>query len=116
MDELMSAITTHVLDLTRGLPAGGVRVDLRQRQGERWSPMAHGATDTDGRVRDLLSSEQPPIGVYRLRFFTGDYFSSLGITALHPFIDVVFEVRGSQTHYHIPLLVTPHGYSTYRGS
>jgi 5-hydroxyisourate hydrolase len=113
----VSAITTHVLDLTRGLPAQGVRVELELRQGNDWLALASGATDSDGRLRNLLPQNSPlDPGTYRLRFFTGEYFSRSGISPLHPFIEIVFDVRDANAHYHIPLLVTPHAYSTYRGS
>jgi 5-hydroxyisourate hydrolase len=109
----MSKITTHVLDLGRGLPARGVQVELERKQGDAWLAVAASATDDDGRVRDLLPVEA---GVYRLRFHTGEYFARGGVTALHPVVEIVFEVRDIALHYHIPLLVTPHAYSTYRGS
>lgn len=113
----MSGVTTHVLDITRGLPAQGVRIELEQKQGELWLAVGSGVTDGDGRLRDLLPSEFILCpGIYRLRFLTGEYFSRLGITALHPFIEIVFDARDEGAHYHIPLLVAPHAYSTYRGS
>jgi 5-hydroxyisourate hydrolase len=117
MVEPMSAITTHVLDITRGLPAQGVRIELEHKQGEQWLTLGSGATDGDGRLRDLLAPESSlRAGTYRLRFLTGTYFSRLGIAALHPFIEIVFDARDESAHYHIPLLVSPHAYSTYRGS
>jgi 5-hydroxyisourate hydrolase len=113
----MSAITTHVLDLTRGLPAQGVRVELEQKQGNDWLTLASGATDDAGRLRNLLPQNSPlDPGTYRLRFFTGEYFSRSGISPLHPLIEIVFNVSDVNAHYHIPLLVAPHAYSTYRGS
>lgn len=113
----MSAITTHVLDITRGLPAQGVRVELERKQGEQWLALGSGVTDSDGRLCDLLPRESAlRLGLYRLRFQTGEYFSRLGIAALHPLIEIVFDARDEGAHYHVPLLVTPHAYSTYRGS
>lgn len=113
----MSTITTHVLDITRGLPAQGVRIELERKQGEQWLALGSGVTDDDGRLRDLLAPESPMRpGLYRLRFLTGEYYSRLGITALHPFIEIVFDVHDEGAHYHIPLLLSPHAYSTYRGS
>jgi len=112
----MSAITTHVLDITRGLPAQGVRIELERQQDEQWLALSSGVTDGDGRLRDLLARESLRTGLYRLRFLTGEYFSRLGIAALHPFIEIVFDVRDKGAHYHIPLLLSPHAYSTYRGS
>lgn len=113
----MSAVTTHVLDIARGLPAQGVRIELEQKQGEKWLALGSGITEGDGRLRDLLPVESPlRPGLYRLRFLTGEYFSRLGIAALHPFVEIVFDARDEGAHFHIPLLVTPHAYSTYRGS
>jgi len=113
----MSTVTTHVLDTMRGLPAEGVRIELEQKQGEGWLTVAFGVTDNDGRLRNLLSQGSSlRSGTYRLRFLTGEYFSSFGLAALHPFVEIVFEISDEASHYHIPLLVTPHAYSTYRGS
>ena len=113
----MSAITTHVLDITRGLPAEGVRIELERKQDEQWLALGSGVTDGNGRLSDLLPRESTlRPALYRLRFLTGEYFSRLGITALHPFIEIVFDARDEGGHYHVPLLVTPHAYSTYRGS
>jgi 5-hydroxyisourate hydrolase len=113
----MSTITTHVLDITRGLPAPGVRIELEQKREDQWLALASGVTDSDGRLRDLLPGKSPlHPGIYRLRFFSGEYFSASGTIALHPFVDIVFEAREPNAHYHIPLLITPHAYSTYRGS
>ena len=113
----MSAITTHVLDITRGLPAQGVRIELEQKQGGEWLALGSGVTNSDGRLSDLLPRESTlRPGLYRLRFLTGEYFSRFGIAALHPFIEIVFDARDEGANYHIPLLLSPHAYSTYRGS
>ena len=114
----MSAITTHVLDTSRGCPAAGVRVALEQIDAnERWQVVGHGVTDGNGRLRTLLSeSIQPMPGVYRLSFDTRAYFDALGIRSLFPHVVVTFEVSEDGGHYHVPLLVSPFGYTTYRGS
>jgi len=114
----MSAITTHVLDLSRGRPASGVPVvlDLQLKGGE-WQNLGRGITDADGRLRDLLPAGHALApGLYRLSFDAGSYFRSAGVECFHPSIPIVFEVRVSTEHYHIPLLISPFGYSTYRGS
>jgi 5-hydroxyisourate hydrolase len=117
MVEAMSAITTHVLDLMRGSPAQAVRIELEQKQGDKWLALTSGVTDNDGRLRELLPPQAPlHPGTYRLRFHTAEYFARSGIAALHPLVEIVFDVRDQSAHYHIPLLVTPHAYSTYRGS
>ncbi len=74
-------------------------------------------TDGDGRIADLLPKDEAlQSGFYRLRFGTSAYFRSKGVESFHPFIDIAFQVRNTEEHYHVPLLITPHGYSTYRGS
>lgn len=107
----MSAITTHVLDTARGRPAAGVAVTL-ERAG---APIAHGRTDADGRLRDLLPAEAPlETGVYRLVFDTAGYFAAQ--ETFYPEVVVTFRVRDAAEHHHVPLLLSPFGYSTYRGS
>ena len=113
----MSAITTHVLDTARGCPASGIRVELEQVDpAGRWKPIAHGATDADGRLRTLLPAGTPTVpGAYRLIFETGPYFDAQNIVAFYPHVIVTFIV-GTDAHYHVPLLLSPFGYSTYRGT
>jgi 5-hydroxyisourate hydrolase len=113
----MSAITTHVLDTSRGCPAAGVFVVLERRTDSSWLKLGDGATDADGRCRDLLEPTTPLVaGTYRLTFQTGDYFRAHGATVFYPEVQVTFEVRDSAQHYHVPLLLGPFGYTTYRGS
>ncbi|HEX9705267.1 MAG TPA: hydroxyisourate hydrolase [Gemmatimonadales bacterium] len=112
----MSKISTHVLDTARGLPAAGVAVSLAVRTGEGWTEIAAAPTDADGRVTNLLPGNTKHfVGTYRLRFEIGDYFAAHGVTAFYPFVEVVFAVREDRPH-HVPLLVSPFSYSTYRGS
>ena len=114
----MSPITTHVLDTSRGRPAAGVAVTLELLEPEAsWRQLGWGETDADGRLRDLLPEEHAPApGVYRLTFETGAYFAARGVESFYPVAVVVFEVRAAGEHYHVPLLLNPFGYSTYRGS
>ncbi|HMO50186.1 MAG TPA: hydroxyisourate hydrolase [Kiritimatiellia bacterium] len=113
-----SPITTHVLDTALGQPAAGVPVRLfvEASSGE-WTQLSAGTTNADGRVADLLPSDhdlQP--GRYRMHFNTEAYFSAVKIAGFYPYADIVFEIRDTSAHYHIPLLLSPYGYSTYRGS
>ncbi|HLM67674.1 MAG TPA: hydroxyisourate hydrolase [Longimicrobium sp.] len=109
----MSAITTHVLDTARGRPAAGVPVRLEQAG----TVLGSGATDADGRLRDLLPPDAPLApGVYRLVFDTGAYFRGAGTEAFYPQVSIDFQVRDGAQHFHVPLLLSPFGYSTYRGS
>ena len=113
----MSRITTHVLDIAHGEPARNVTVRLEQDKDGGWLMLAERRTDADGRVRDLLAAEtQPAAGRYRITFGTGEYFRGRGADCFHPEVSVVFEIARPDQHYHVPLLVSPFGYSTYRGS
>jgi 5-hydroxyisourate hydrolase len=105
----VSGITTHVLDTSRGGPAAGVPVVLERAVDSGWQPVGRGNTDADGRVSDLLETP-PEAGRYRLIFDTGAY------SRFYPEVTVTFVVEHGQGHYHVPLLLSPFGYSTYRGS
>ena len=114
----MSGITTHVLDLSLGQPARDVGVKLELLTKDRgWIPLADRMTDDDGRVKDLLwAGAKVDPGRYRLTFATGPYFAARGQECFHPEVAVTFEVRDGAQHHHVPLLLSPFGYSTYRGS
>jgi len=113
----MTAITTHVLDTSRGRPAIGVEVILQIRLGHEWKQLGAGLTDTNGRC-NTLTAESRPIepGTYRLLFSIGPYYHRQHVETFYSGIPIVFEVLHPETHYHIPLLISPFGYSTYRGS
>lgn len=112
---MTSPITTHVLDIARGRPASGVPVVLCIRDGAGWRELGRGATDDDGRLRTLVAG---PIeaATYRIEFDTGAYFEAHGTHGFYPEVSIVFVVRDASSHYHVPLLLSPYGYSTYRGS
>lgn len=112
----MSQITTHILDTTLGKPAAGVTIILSAQDGETWHELARGETNSDGRIKDLLPADRilAP-GTYKLKFLTGAYFERAGSTGFYPFVEICFHVVDS-THYHVPLLLNPFGYATYRGS
>lgn len=126
----MSTLSTHVLDIALGRPAAGVGVRL-ERVGDGAEPVAIAdpgpaavarieaiavaSTDADGRVGDLAATDLPS-GRYRLVFATGDYFTGTGRDAFHPQVSVEFHIADPDQHYHVPLLVSPYGYTTYRGS
>ena len=109
----MSGITTHVLDTSRGRPAAGVKVTLERQEANHWIIIGHGETDRDGRCRTLLD-EPLAQGTFRLTFGTGSYFGETH--TFFPEVTITFEVSDETQHYHVPLLVSPYGYSTYRGS
>lgn len=115
----MSGLTTHILDQAVGRPAAGVLVRVSRRDGETVSLLAEFRTDDDGRAR-LIAGEDLAVGGYRLEFSIGEHFTRTGAAVTDPpFLDVVvidFAVSNVEQHYHVPLLVSPYGYSTYRGS
>ena len=113
----MSAITTHVLDTSLGRPAGGVDVTLELLGEGGARELGRGTTDADGRLRTLLPAGAPlAAGTYRITFQTGAYFASHGAAGFYPEVSVSFTVHDGAQHYHVPLLLSPFGYSTYRGS
>jgi 5-hydroxyisourate hydrolase len=115
----VSRITTHVLDTSSGRPAEGVPVVLERADpnGSAWERVARGMTDADGRVRDLVpDGRRLAAGRYRLTFDTGAYFTRTGRQAFFPEVAVVFAIEEGEEHEHVPLLLSPYGYSTYRGS
>jgi len=115
----MSGLTTHILDQAFGKPAAGVVVRVSRRDAAGLAPIAEQRTDADGRAR-LIAGEDLAVGGYRLEFAIGDHFKASGLPAADPpFLDVVvidFSVSNTEQHWHVPLLVSPYGYSTYRGS
>jgi 5-hydroxyisourate hydrolase len=113
----MSGISTHVLDTARGCPAEGIGVLLEQRAATGWQQTGNGTTDADGRVASLLSARTKlQSGEYRLTFDIVPYFHKLSVRAFYPQVAITFYVDDPAQHYHVPLLLSPFGYSTYRGS
>ena len=113
----MSAITTHVLDVARGRPAAGVPVTLESKGGGGWAVVGRGETDADGRLRDLAPADFAlAAGEYRLTFDAGSYFAAAGAEGFYTEVVVSFVVRDAASHHHVPLLLSPYGYTTYRGS
>ncbi len=114
----MSAITSHVLDTARGRPAEGVAVLLERQSPEQgWHTVGKGFTDANGRLHDLLpQGATPDKGTYRLTFDTAAYYAAQNTRGFYPHISVVFVVHDPAEHYHIPLLLSRYGYTTYRGS
>lgn len=113
----MAGLSTHVLDTAHGRPAQGLALRLERRTPQGFSELARGTTDADGRVARLLpDGETLTEGVYRLTFETGAWLDAQGLEGFYPQAAVVFEVADASQHYHVPLLLSPYGYSTYRGS
>ncbi|AQA17711.1 hydroxyisourate hydrolase [Halioglobus japonicus] len=113
----MSQITTHILDTARGCPAAEVAITLCRQEQNTWVIMGEGITNEDGRVADLCPQDLVlPAGTYRMHFATAAYFQRHGQTVFYPWAEVVFNIEEDGAHYHIPLLLSGFGYSTYRGS
>jgi 5-hydroxyisourate hydrolase len=110
-------ISTHVLDTSIGRPAPGVDVRLQRQEGDGWADVGSGTTTEDGRVTTLApANAHLGAGLYRLTFGAGPYFDRRGVHSFYGNISIEFIVRDGSAHYHVPLLVSPFGYSTYRGS
>jgi 5-hydroxyisourate hydrolase len=114
----MKRISTHVLDVARGRPAGDVPVRLERRSASGvWDLVRSARTDADGRCGQLLHDDgHLDAGVYRIVFDTGSYFAGQQVEGLYPVVEVTFHVREGEGQFHIPLLLSPNGYTTYRGS
>lgn len=116
-DADVGGITTHILDTSAGRPAAGVPVRLEMRRGDAWEALGEGTTGDDGRLSDLLQDGQRSgPAVYRMRFDTAAYFAACGVKGFYPEVAIEFEVTDAGEHHHVPLLLSPFGYSTYRGS
>lgn len=114
----MKRVSTHVLDTAKGKPASDVPVRLeRQDSSGKWLPIGSAKTDQNGRCGQLLPEGEPlREGSYRLTFDTASYYSACGIPGLYPVVEVTFQVRDGESQFHIPLLLSANGYTTYRGS
>lgn len=113
---MSSPITTHVLDTALGRPAAGVNIVLERATDEGYEAVGQGTTNEDGRLPDLLIQDDFAPGVYLIHFDTGSYFEKTGRESFYPEVAVLFEIKDAASHYHVPLLISPFGYSTYRGS
>lgn len=110
-------LSVHVLNLETGVPSSGVEVTLEQHVGPNWQMLAQGTTNEQGRIGELFPAGRTfEQGEYRVVFKTGDYYQRVGHETFFPEIPVIFKVRNTDQHYHIPLLLSPYGFSTYRGS
>ena len=115
----MSQITSHVLDTSKGAPASALPITLEFKRGDEWVLVHQALSNADGRVGDFLDPGRVlEVGVYRMNFDTKAYYDGLAESCFYPYVEVVFTIVESQLneHFHIPLLLSPYGYSTYRGS
>jgi 5-hydroxyisourate hydrolase len=113
----MNRISTHILDLGLGKPAEGIAVRLEKQQSPAsWRLICSSETDQDGRCVQLLNDAKLTAGTYRLHFDTATYFAARKVETLYPFVEITFQVRDPDSHFHIPLLLSANGYTTYRGT
>lgn len=112
----MAGITTHVLDTARGGPAPGVAITLELRVGDAWTLIGSGTTDADGRLKTLMGTHALDAATYRLTFETGTYFAARSEPCFYPRVQIEFHITAPDEHYHVPILLSPFGYTTYRGS
>jgi 5-hydroxyisourate hydrolase len=110
------SLSSHVLDAVRGRPARGLRIRWERQHAGQWEPVAEAVTDEDGRVGDWGGHVPTTEGLHRLVFDSGGYFAGQGSKTFYPEVVVVFEVVDADAHHHVPLLLSPYAYSTYRGS
>lgn len=113
-------LSTHILDINSGQPASNVKVELYNLdQNRQWVKISEKFTKKNGRIADFLpyeKTENRSFGVYKLKFYTKDYYISHKVDSFYPFVEVSFELLKDQKHYHIPITLSPFGYSTYKGS
>lgn len=113
---MRSSITTHILDTSTGKPAAGVTVCLEIQDSDGWRLIANKSTDDDGRIADLMAYQTLTAGIYRLTFKTKEYFVATARESFFPKVTIEFEITNLRQHYHVPLLLSPYGFTTYRGS
>ncbi|WP_415325833.1 hydroxyisourate hydrolase [Chryseobacterium sp. MMS23-Vi53] len=110
-------LSSHILDITKGTPAAHISIKLEKynEQSKVWSFVDEKKTDANGRIPDFLPADKNNNGIYKLTYYTSPYFQKNGLESFYPFIEVVFQIRDNN-HYHVPITLSPYGYSTYRGS
>jgi 5-hydroxyisourate hydrolase len=113
---MSSPITTHVLDTSLGKPATGVACVLERFAADNWQSIGNGTTNSDGRITNLIPAGSLTAGRYRLTFAVEEYFEQRKVATFYPSVVIEFMIVEPQQHYHVPLLISPFGYSTYRGS
>ncbi|KAG7171068.1 5-hydroxyisourate hydrolase-like [Homarus americanus] len=109
-------LTCHVLNTATGKPAANMKITLHCLYDGNWQKVADKVTNSDGRTGQFLTQEAFTQGTYKMFFDTGDYFKQLGTSGFYPYVEIVFIIEKPEEHYHIPLLLSPYGYTTYRGS
>ena len=110
-------LSSHILDVSKGMPAPGVTIKLEKfdKDNAVWTFVEDKVTDKNGRVPDFLSNDKSNLGIYKLTYFTSDYFKKMNTESFYPWVEVVFELKDGE-HYHVPITLSAYGYSTYRGN
>lgn len=110
-------LSSHILDVSKGMPASGVTIKLEQYNISKktWTVLDEKITDKNGRIGEFLSNEKANLGIYKLTYFTSEYFKRDNVESFYPFIEVVFEIK-DKNHYHVPITLSAFGYATYRGN
>lgn len=110
-------LSSHILDVSKGSPAKDVSIKLEKynEQNKMWSFVEEKKTDSNGRITDFLNSEKSNLGIYKLTYYTSEYFKRENIESFYPFIEVIFQIK-DQNHYHVPITLSAFGYATYRGN
>ncbi|XP_006009667.1 cadherin-1 isoform X2 [Latimeria chalumnae] len=120
ISETSSPLTTHVLNMAQGIPARNMKLTVSQLEGtaetQNWKLLKSGLTNSDGRCPGLLTLDQFSAGTYKMQFETAEYWKGLGLTSFYPYVEIVFSTMDPSQKYHVPLLLSPFSYSTYRGS
>eukprot|EP00096_Caligus_rogercresseyi_P013132 TRINITY_DN5798_c0_g1_i1.p1 TRINITY_DN5798_c0_g1~~TRINITY_DN5798_c0_g1_i1.p1 ORF type:complete len:119 (+),score=10.99 TRINITY_DN5798_c0_g1_i1:86-442(+) len=109
-------LSSHVLDTSRGTPAEGIEIHLFKEDGEGWTLVGKKTTNQDGRVSGFLGWENFQKGIYKLKFDVKGYFEKTKTESFFPYVEIVFDIKDPEAHYHVPILLNPFGYTTYRGS
>ena len=115
--EVTYQLSSHILDVSKGMPAPGVTIKLEKFNDAKktWTSVEEKVTDKNGRVPDLLPNDKSNLGIYKLTYYTSEYFKKMNTESFYPWVEVVFQITNAD-HYHVPITLSAYGYSTYRGN
>ncbi|WP_313502891.1 hydroxyisourate hydrolase [Kaistella carnis] len=115
--EVTYQLSSHILDVSKGMPAPGVTIKLEKFNDAKktWTSVEEKVTDKNGRVLDFLPNDKSNLGIYKLTYYTSEYFNKMNTESFYPWVEVVFQITNAD-HYHVPITLSAYGYSTYRGN
>ena len=115
--EVTYQLSSHILDVSKGMPAAGVTIKLEKFNDAKktWTSVEEKVTDKNGRVPDFLPNDKSNLGIYKLTYYTSEYFKKMNTESFYPWVEVVFQITNAD-HYHVPITLSAYGYSTYRGN